>query len=136
MLDAHLTLFHHLPPSLAPEVRRRLDLATRHGPIMATVTGLRDLGRGTAVAIAAPELGVLRSDLADAFAGCLTPQDAAGWRPHVTIQNKVAPAIARALRAALAPAFATPRSLRIASLDAWWYRGGPWEPLSRHPFRG
>ena len=24
--------------------------------------------------------------------------------------------------------------LAIAGLAAWWYRGGPWEPLSRHMF--
>jgi hypothetical protein len=63
----------------------------------------------------------------------LTPQDRAGWRPHVTIQNKVEPAEARALQQALEADF-RPRPLVIAGLASWWYRGGPWEPISRHMF--
>ena len=135
-LAAHLTLFHHLPPSLAAELKHRLDLATRQPPPPATVTGLRNLGRGTALAIEAPVLAAIRAALAEAFAGFLTPQDQAGWRPHVTLQNKVTPDAARTLRETLAPDFARPRALHVAALCAWWYRGGPWEPLSRHPFRG
>ena len=63
----------------------------------------------------------------------LTPQDQAGWRPHVTVQNKVRPDVARALLRTLEGDF-TPRRLALAGLAAWWYRGGPWEPLSRHMF--
>ena len=64
----------------------------------------------------------------------LTPQDAAGWRPHVTIQNKVSPAEARDLHALLSGAF-RPRRVAIVGLAAWRYRGGPWEPLGRFIFR-
>jgi hypothetical protein len=63
----------------------------------------------------------------------LTPQDQAGWRPHVTVQNKVRPDVARTLLRALEADF-TPRPVAIAGLASWWYRGGPWEPLSRHMF--
>ena len=134
LLAAHLTLFHHLPPSAAPELKRRLTDLTRHQPAPpARAAGLLNLGRGVAIRIESPALEAIRADLADAFAGLLTPQDQAGWRPHVTIQNKVAPAEARALLAALQPGFIA-RPVAIAGLAAWWYRGGPWEPLSRHPF--
>ena len=133
-LDAHLTLFHHLPPSAAPELKQRLTAATRgvRAPD-ARAAGLMSLGRGVAFRIEAPALTALRAELADAFAGLLTPQDAGGWRAHVTIQNKVQPAVAKLLLAELSRGFA-PRDVEIAGLAAWWYRGGPWEPLSRHMF--
>jgi hypothetical protein len=63
----------------------------------------------------------------------LTPQDAGGWRPHVTIQNKVAPSLAKLLLDALGKEF-QPRDVEIAGLAAWYYRGGPWELISRHMF--
>ena len=75
-----------------------------------------------------------RARIADAFTGLLTPQDQAGWRPHVTVQNKVAPGEAKALLAELSRGFVA-RPVSIIGLAAWWYRGGPWEPLSRHLFR-
>ena len=63
----------------------------------------------------------------------LVPQDAGGWRPHVTIQNKVAPQAAKALAARLEADF-TRRPLAITGLASWWYRGGPWESSGRHMF--
>ncbi len=135
-LAAHLTLFHHLPPMLARELKERLaGLARDYAAPRAETAGLMDLGRGTAIRLHAPELEAMREDLAQAFHGMLVPQDQAGWRPHVTIQNKVTPLEARTLRLQLANRFERPRRLRVAALAAWWYRGGPWEPLSQHPFR-
>lgn len=133
-LDAHLTLFHHLPPSLESELKHRLAIITRAAPPPATADGLINLGRGVAVRIRSPGLFAIRAELAETFAGALTPQDAAGWRPHVTIQKKVAPSEARALYADLEKRL-PPRPIAISGLAAWWYRGGPWELLSRHPFR-
>ncbi|SOB87594.1 2'-5' RNA ligase superfamily protein [Sphingomonas guangdongensis] len=134
VLDAHLTLFHHLPPDVGAELKRRLSELTRNQPPpRAWIGSLRNLGRGVAYGVESPELEAIRAELADAFAPLLTPQDRAGWRPHVTIQNKVEPAAARALLAELSAGF-TRRPLSIAGLAAWWYRGGPWEPLSRHMF--
>ena len=45
-VPAHLTLFHQLPPSLAPELSDRLALAAAAPPPPATITGLMDLGEG------------------------------------------------------------------------------------------
>jgi hypothetical protein len=133
-LAAHLTMFHHLPPSVEDELKHRLTGFTRgvRAP-EARVSGLFSLGRGVAYRIDAPALAAIRAELADAFAPLLTPQDAGGWRPHVTIQNKVQPNVARLLLAELSREF-RPRPVALAGLGAWWYRGGPWEPLSRHMF--
>jgi 2'-5' RNA ligase len=92
-----------------------------------------ELGRGVAYRIEAPALDAIREDLVAAFAGLLMPVDAGRWRPHVTIQNKVTPVLAKTLIKALARDFA-PREVEIAGLASWWYRGGPWEPHSRHMF--
>jgi hypothetical protein len=94
-----------------------------------------NLGGGVAIRIVSPELSAIRAALADAFTGLLTPQDSAGWRPHVTIQNKVPPPDAKALHAVLAADF-KPREIVVEGLATWHYRGGPWKPLSRHKFRG
>ena len=134
VLDAHLTLFHHLPPAIAAELAQRLRAETRGVvPPRARIEGVMSLGRGVALRVESPELAAIRARLADAFAPLLMPQDRAGWRPHVTIQNKVDPADARALHAAMSAGFGA-RPLAIAGLASWWYRGGPWEPIARHMF--
>lgn len=134
-LAAHLTMFHHLMPSLLPELQHRLTGETRgvQAPA-AQIVGLMSLGRGTAFRIESPGLHEIRAQLADAFAPMLIPQDQAAWRPHVTVQNKVAPADAKALMSDLQATF-RPRPLRIIGIGTWWYRGGPWEPIGRHMFR-
>ncbi|MCH4892838.1 2'-5' RNA ligase family protein [Sphingomonas sp. SFZ2018-12] len=133
-LDAHLTLFHHLPPDLLRELKQRLNAATRGQPRPdARIAGLMNLGGGVAFRVESPGLATIRDELAEAFAPLLVPQDRAGWRPHVTIQNKVPARAARALLDELAAGF-TPRPLVISGLAAWEYRGGPWAPLSRHMF--
>lgn len=133
-LDAHLTLFHHLPPTALPELKQRLSAATRgvRAP-RAEAARLINLGRGVAIRIVSPGLEAVRAELGAAFAAMLTPQDRAGWRPHVTIQNKVSPVEAKEALAALSASF-TPRSVRIAGLATWYYRGGPWQAIQRYMF--
>ncbi len=134
VLDAHCTMFHHLAPELGAELKQRLSALTRgQRPPQAWIGGVMNMGRGVAYRIESPELEVIRADLADAFATMLIPQDRAGWRPHVTIQNKVEPPVAKALYGQLSTTF-VPRPVKIAGLASWWYRGGPWEALSRHMF--
>ena len=135
-LPAHLTMFHTLPPSAESDARARLAAAARdYSPPRAMIAGLMDLGGGVALRVVSDELDAIREQLADHFHGLLSAQDSGGWRPHVTIQNKVAPKVARALIAELAGDF-TPRPLAIAGLGLHRYLGGPWETLARDPFRG
>jgi hypothetical protein len=134
-LFAHLTLFHHLPPSAGAEVDRRLAEEVRAPQPAAAIVAPLKLGRGVAWRVESAALASIRARLAEALAGLLTPQDAAPWRPHVTIQNKVSPSDADALYHALA-AHARPRPLVITGLAAWDYEGGPWRLRKRYSFRG
>ena len=134
-VPAHLTLFHALPPSAIEEAKRQLALAARQPAPRAEIAGLMDLGGGVAFRIVSDELDFIRAEIADHFHGFLTAQDAQGWRPHVTIQNKVAPKVARALLAELERDF-RPRPLTMSALVLHRYLGGPWESVARYPFRG
>lgn len=94
-----------------------------------------NLGRGVAYRIVSDDLEAIRRSLANCFQGLLTAQDSQGWRPHVTVQNKVEPKEAKALLAELQARFA-PRPLTVAGLALHRYLGGPWERLGRWSFRG
>jgi hypothetical protein len=134
-VPAHLTLFHHLPPAMAPELDRRLAAYAAAPAPRAAITGVMDLGAGTALRVESEELEDIRYDLAEAFRGMLTPQDLAPWRPHITIQNKVDPKEAKRLQQQLRATF-QPRPLALKGLASWRYLGGPWEPIRSHVFRG
>ncbi len=134
-VPAHLTLFHHLPPSLERELGQRLGTYAAAPAPRAHIAGVIDLGRGTAFRVESEELEDIRYDLAEAFRGMLTPQDRAPWRPHVTIQNKVEPREARQLQERLRIGF-EPRPLILKGLASWRYLGGPWEPIRTYTFRG
>lgn len=135
-LSAHVTLFHALPPSSEGEVRRLLArLAAETPPPPAQLGGIMDLGGGTALRIEAPAMIALRAEIAAHFHGLLSAQDNQRPRLHVTIQNKVARAEARALQSALSATFRA-ETFAFAALSLHRYRGGPWEPAGRWPFRG
>lgn len=133
-LAAHLTLFHHLPGSDPDAVAARLrELCSRQRPLPLHVTGLRSLGRGVAFTLQNEELRDLHRRLQTAFTGQLTPQDQQSLLPHVTIQNKVEPAVARQLLTELQADFA-PFGAVGTGLHLWAYRQGPWESLAELPF--
>ena len=134
-VPAHLTMFHALPPSALEEARRQLALQAAARPPKASLAGLMNLGSGVAFRILSDELEAIRNALADHFHGMLTAADAAGWRPHVTVQNKVSSREARALFEALKRDF-EPRPLGIAGLSLHRYLGGPWETAATYKFRG
>lgn len=135
-LDAHVTLFHALPPQVEAELCSLLKrLVADYAPPPARLEGLMNLGRGTALKLASPAMFALRALIAEHFRGMLTAQDSHPPRLHVTIQNKVAPAEAKALQAALAGTIAA-RAFAFPGLALFRYRGGPWEPVRRFAFRG
>ena len=134
-LPAHLTMFHALPPSVEGEVRATLSRLGNERPPRASIEGLMNLGGGVAFRVSSQDLDRIRRELAGDFHGLLSAQDRGGWRPHVTIQNKVAPKAARALIEELERSF-EPRPLAIRGLGLHRYLGGPWELLADYPFRG
>lgn len=135
-VPAHVTLLRALPPFIEEEARRLLAaLAAELPPPGARITGLMDLGTGTALAIESPALQDIRAMIAAHFHGMLTQQDEGIPRLHVTVQNKVVRADAKALQAALGPAI-LPERFTFAGLALHRYLGGPWEAAGRWSFRG
>jgi 2'-5' RNA ligase superfamily len=135
-LDAHITLFQHLPPMHLPEIKTRLAAMTSGYPRPnAWLSAVMPLSRGVAYRIESPELFTMREELAAALTGLLMPQDQASPRLHITVQNKVERKTAKALYAELSAGFA-PRAVSITGLSAYYYRGGPWDLIQNWSFRG
>lgn len=133
-IPAHLTLFHKLPGENEREIAQTLREVSRTSrPLGLQTSGLRFLGYGTAYEITSPALLALRKDLSARWQDWLTPQDAQGFRPHVTIQNKAPSGDAKALHAQLRATF-TPFQASATGLLLWRYRGGPWEAAGEFPF--
>lgn len=124
-LDAHLTLFHHLPdipavPDLLAEV------ASKQGELNLDVTEVMKLGRGVAFKIKSSGLMHIHKDLQYQWQEWLTPQDKQGLRPHITVQNKVDGSVANALYQELQATF-TPFQALGTGFSLWEYQGGPWK---------
>lgn len=139
-LHAHVTLFHSFAPSLLDELRDFLPrVAAEFAAPEGVVTGVMDLGKGTAIALGTPQLLALRALIAEHFHGSLTAQDLHEPRPHITIQNKVTTREARSLQTSLGPVLApwiVKGRFTFPALELWRYRGGPWERVKACSFRG
>ncbi len=136
MIPAHLTLFHKLPGHRWPQIHRDLrDIASQTAPVALRADAIRFLGYGSAYVIQSDALKRLRSKLADQWSDLLERQDAAGFSPHVTIQNKAPATEAKALCSELKAGFA-PFEAEGTGLLLWHYRGGPWEPAGEYAFEG
>jgi len=135
-VGAHVTMFHALPGDREISVKQAVASACAcTPPFPVAVVGLRSLGHGVAYELAAEPAIALRRRLLACFCGGLTPQDRGRWQPHVTVQNKVTPEIARNTKALLARlAFACP--VTATGVAVWRYRGGPWEAVARYAFAG
>lgn len=131
-IDAHLTLFHHLPDT--PEIPQQLCEITARQPVMTLeVTGLMKLGRGVAYRINSPVLVGLQAQLKRQWREWLTPQDGQGFRPHITVQNKVSPDAANMLCDRLTADF-RPFTAQGTGLVLWEYLGGPWKKAGEFGF--
>jgi hypothetical protein len=134
-VPAHLTLFRTLPPSAEEEVRRSLSRAAAEPAPDAEICSVMDLDTGVALRVESAGLTAIRDDLAAEFRGLLTAQDQGPWTPHVTIQNKVQPDVARALLQSMRADF-EPRPIEITGLQIIRYVEGEWEAVARCGFRG
>jgi hypothetical protein len=135
-VGAHVTMFHALPGLCEREVMDVIQTACAAvAEFSIRPNGLRFLGRGVAIDLAAPEAIALRAVLAARFAPYLTRQDNGRWSPHITIQNKVDPVTARQTMALLAGQhYADP--IMSEGLSLWRYQGGPWQSAADFDFAG
>ena len=134
-LDAHVTLFHALPTEARDQVLRDVgEVAGTTSAFDMSVDRLLFLGRGVAYGITSPETTGIRRDLAARWDALLSRQDR-NWhgRLHVTVQNKVEPAVAKALHTALTRDF-VPERIGAVGLQVWDYVGGPWKPVAVFDF--
>ncbi len=129
LVPAHVSMFHALPGAETPAILRRLRAVDATRPPV-RVEAPFPLGRGVGFRLHAPALGGLRAGLARDWAPWLSAQDGHGYRPHVTVQNKVSPEEARLTLQRLAAGF-VPFDTEGTALRLWRYLGGPWEALER-----
>jgi 2'-5' RNA ligase len=132
-IGAHVTLFHALPGSCEPATIA--DLAATAAdcrPFPVEVGELMSLGRGVAYRLHSAQLISLHRQLQARWWEKLSPQDRQGYRPHVTVQNKVSPEVASRTLAQLRQHFA-PFSITARALRLWRYDGGPWTGRERFP---
>lgn len=134
-LRAHVTLFHALPPSAEGEVRRLLADLARQAPPEASITGLMDLGEGTALDLRSEGMAALHAELSQRLHGLLTLQDDRKLRLHITIQNKVTRGDAMALQAGLRETLEH-STFRFRGLGLYAWEEGKWRPIAEYPFRG
>lgn len=134
VVGAHITLFHALPHDEA-EVLAAVAEVARRPSFPVRVGAFRSLGRGVAFAVESVELEAVRAELRGRWRDRLTRQDAQGFRPHVTVQNKVEPAVARATLEALRAGAAPPDATAVG-IAVWRYAGGPWKHVGTASFGG
>jgi 2'-5' RNA ligase len=134
-VGAHVTLFHALPGSTRGDVEGVLGQHRSLAPLPVAVTEPFLLGRGVAYGLRSPALEDPHRALQDRWRDALTPQDRQRFRPHLTVQNKVAPEVARETLARLREAYVPVRATGLG-LELWRYDGGPWTPLARYDFGG
>jgi 2'-5' RNA ligase len=135
VVPAHVTLFHQLPGDHSREIKAFLrDVVSRQSAIDVEIGEAKEMGGGVAIPLRSPPLLALRERLAAEWWPWLVEQDRGGYRPHVTVQNKVGTAEARQARQEIAASL-RPFTMRGLGLHLWRYRGGPWEDVQLFRFR-
>ena len=133
-LKAHLTLFHHLPPNEKIVEEAILSCASLQPIFSLPVVDVVSIGKGVAYKLESLPLQQLHKTLQEKWRHFLTPQDGQKLWPHVTVQNKVAPAIAKETLAELKFSF-KPFTAYGLGLSVWRYEGGPWTFIKTYPFK-
>jgi 2'-5' RNA ligase len=134
-LRAHVTLFHALPPSAEGEVRRLLGELAKQAAPAARITGIWNMGKGTAFDVESPGMIELHALMQERFAGIMTVQDDRKLRLHITVQNKVSYEEARQLQKDLKASFEL-REFRFRAFGLYAWEEGLWRPIAEYPFRG
>lgn len=132
-IRAHLTLFHHLPPT-EPTVLEHLQETSRNlAPFPLNVCEVKSIGKGVAYKIDCPAVVTLHRTLQQTWQQWLTPQDKQKLWPHITVQNKVSVAEAKQTLEKLQATF-KPFTAFGTGFGLYAYEGGPWRLLHMFPF--
>lgn len=135
-LDAHITLFHKLPPQKLPQINSDITTLTKNTKIMsANAASVMFMGFGSAYVIECPPLSDLRNKLAKLWQDELSPQDTQNFKSHVTFQNKVKADFAKEIFEKEKAQFES-FDFNILGLTLWYYNGGPWEFITDFEFSG
>jgi hypothetical protein len=131
-LDAHITLFYHLPMGEAgiPPV---LQAAAQRSVMPLRVQALHNMGTGVAYGLVSEELQALHENLQQALDPWLKRQDRKQLWPHITIQNRVTVFKAQLLFEQLRAGF-EPFDITVTGFRTWMYFYGPWKPVAYYPF--
>lgn len=132
-IDAHLTLFHHLPPNESTITDDLQKWSNAYASFSLQVTEVKSIGKGVAYKIESPELLQLHKAMQVKWKQWLTPQDNQKLWPHITVQNKVPPEKAKETLQILQALF-QPFKATAVGFQVWAYKGGPWEFLKNYPF--
>lgn len=136
-LSAHLTLFHALRGENRTSIEEEINqVLYQHLPKEGESEGsatlqfpkLISLGRGFAAEVVCAPLVKIHRALQGKWWNDLTPQDRQGFRPHVTLQNKVSPVSAQNTLQQLAPNWRADHTGTLQGLTLWVYQesSGTW----------
>lgn len=135
LVGAHVTLFHAVPGEHGDAALADAQaLAARTGPFPVVEDEPYSLGSGVALRVVSPALRAVHADLATRWGRWLTRQDSQPFRPHVTVQNKVDPQLARRTLAELRATAPSGWTGTATGISLWHYEGGPWTPIRTVPF--
>ncbi|MVN23199.1 2'-5' RNA ligase family protein [Mucilaginibacter arboris] len=127
-LDAHLTLFHHLPPNEPAILEVVKTVSLRQNPMVLQVMQVVSIGAGVAFKLQSEALLIMHKNLQQQWQEWLTPQDQQTLWPHITVQNKVDRQKAVGLQQELSKDF-KPFEIQGLGLTIWEYLGGPWQKI-------
>ncbi len=131
-LKAHLTLFHALPGEKYAEIADELSqLAGATSRLELQPVEWKFIGKGVAFVFQSDELKRLHKNLKKRWKPYLTPQDAQGLWPHITIQNKVLPAEGKNTLQQVQDM--QPPHVEITGFQLWEYHQGPWQWVKDFP---
>ena len=135
VIEAHLTLFHHLPDDETNIINTLDTVCHQQKQMELQVLKPVSIGKGVAYKIESKALASLHKTLQKQWFDVLTMQDRQGLWPHVTLQNKVSLQKAKQTLEEISIEF-TPFSTYAIGLQLWRYVNGPWEAYRSFLFTG
>ncbi|MCJ8209680.1 2'-5' RNA ligase family protein [Mucilaginibacter sp. RS28] len=133
-LDAHLTMFHHLPAHEKQIVTDIEYTTSQNAEFRLTASAVVGIGNGVAFKIVSEELAQMHRLLQQQWHEWLIPQDRQKLWPHITVQNKVSPEVAKNLKEQLEENF-QPFEFKATGLSLWEYLGRPWKSIRNYQFQ-